>query len=221
LFGSHYDSKHVDGIRYVGANDSGSSSVALLQMMGAIQKSNPPPDVRCGFAFVWFDGEESTLPDWHDGETKFPAKIIDNTWGSRHAASLVGRAGLLRQDAGALLPVKLDALVLLDMVGSPKLRLTHELLSTPGLVELQKLAISELGLPPETWSGVALPVEDDHKSFLDIGVPALNIIDFNDVSVWHQNGDVPSGVNPKSIEKAIRIAMFVGLASAVAPQANH
>jgi hypothetical protein len=219
MFGSHYDTKHVEGIRYTGANDSGSSSVALLQMLRHLADATPPAGLQCGFVFVWFDGEESTLPEWDGGETNFPVRIVDHTWGSRHAAGKVGPAAMMGEESGAKAAVKLSAMVLLDMVGSPDLRLTDDLLSNSAMRELKKVAVQGLGLPAGTLSGYSVPVEDDHKPFLDIGVPALNIIDFNDVSVWHREGDEPARVNPKSIEKSIKIALFVAHTVAIDPQA--
>ena len=206
LLASHYDSKFVDGMSYVGANDSGSSSVALLQLLQHVQNRHLPKNLECRIGFVWFDGEEATLPGWSDGETIFPVKIIDHTWGSRHAA-------------GQLMSQKISGLILLDMIGSPDLRLTRDSRSTPALVKLQEAAIDALGYPPTLLSEYSVPVEDDHIPFLARGIPALNIIDFNDLSVWHRPGDEVLRINPNSIEKASRIAIMIALTVARDPQA--
>lgn len=208
LIASHYDTKHIEGISYTGANDSGSSSVALLQILRHLRSARLPARMECAIGFVWFDGEESTLPGWTDGETVFPQKIVDNTWGSRHAASQP-------------FPRKLAALVLLDMIGSPELRLTRDARSTPAMVAMLEEAIVALGYPVSMLTRESLPVEDDHIPFVTKGIPALNIIDFNDLSVWHRPGDEPVRVNPKSVEKASRIGLLVALAAATDPQAIH
>ncbi len=206
LMASHYDTKNIEGIAYTGANDGGSSSVALLQILRHVQSSPVPGDMKCAIGFVWFDGEESTLPGWSDGETTFPKKIVDNTWGSRHAAS-------------QSLSRNLAALVLLDMIGSPELRITRDAHSTPAMMKLMESAVDALGYPASILTTDFLPVEDDHIPFLARGVPALNIIDFNDLSVWHAPGDESFRVNPKSVEKASRIGLLVALAAALDPQA--
>lgn len=205
LLASHYDSKAVDGISYVGANDSGSSSVALLQLLQHVQNRPLPKQLECSIGFVWFDGEEATLPGWSDGETVFPVKIKDHTYGSRHAAS-------------QSMPKKLAALILLDMIGSPDLRLTRDSRSTPALLKLMEAAIAALGYPPSLLSEFSVPVEDDHIPFLERGIPALNIIDFNDLSVWHRTGDDSLRINPNSIEKASRIGIMIALTAALDPQ---
>ena len=206
LIASHYDTKNVEGITYAGANDSGSSSGALLQILRHLRSVPFPPEMRCAIGFVWFDGEESTLPGWSDGETSFPKKIVDNTWGSRHAAS----QSFSRDLAG---------LVLLDMIGSPELRITRDAHSTPSMMKLMESAVDALGYPSSLLTPDFLPVEDDHVPFLVKGIPALNIIDFNDLSVWHAPGDEPLRVNPKSVEKASRIGVLVSLMAAMDPQA--
>ena len=206
LLASHYDTKVVEGISYVGANDSGSSSVALLQLLQHVQNAPLPKGLECRIGFVWFDGEEATLPDWSDGETRFPTKIIDHTWGSRYAA-------------GESTPQKISGMILLDMIGSRELRLTRDSNSTPALLKLLEVAIETLGYPASTLSEFPVPVEDDHIAFLARGIPSLNIIDFNDLSVWHRSGDETIGINSKSIEKASRIAILIALTVARDPQA--
>ena len=81
------------------------------------------------------------------------------------------------------------------------------------------LAVAALGHPPSLLSEFSVPVEDDHIAFLERGIPALNIIDFNDLSVWHRAGDETLRINPNSIEKASRIAIMIALTVARDPQA--
>ncbi len=40
---------------------------------------------------------------------------------------------------------------------------------------------------------------DDHTPFLEAGIPAVNIIDF-DYPYWHTAADTPDKVSPKSLE---------------------
>jgi len=164
--------------------------------------------LECRIGFVWFDGEEATLPGWSDGETVFPVKIKDHTYGSRHAAAQP-------------MPQKIAGLILLDMIGSPDLRLTRDSRSTPALLKLLEAAVVALGYPPSLLSEFSVPVEDDHVAYIERGIPALNIIDFNDLSVWHRPGDETHRVNPNSIEKASRLGVMTALTLARDPQAIH
>jgi glutaminyl-peptide cyclotransferase len=189
--------------RFEGGADAGKKCLVLI---ASHYDTKNIAGVAYAIGFVWFDGEESTLPGWNDGETSFPKKIVDNTWGSRHAAAQP-------------FPRKLAAVVLLDMIGSPELRITRDAHSTPAMMRLLEAAVASLGYPESLLSPEYLPVEDDHIPFLKRGIPALNIIDFSDLSVWHTPGDDPFRVNPKSAEKAARIGLLVALAAAMDPQA--
>ena len=62
----------------MGANDSGSSSAALFQIVRAIKTIAPDSNERCDITLIWFDGEEPVLPDWTDGKqnTLSQSKII-------------------------------------------------------------------------------------------------------------------------------------------------
>lgn len=212
LLGSHYDTKIVPGVVYRGANDSGSSSVALLEMAYFLRRESARNQnnrgSRCRIGLVWFDGEESVLPGWNDGESSFPVRIVDNTYGSRYSVKhgLAGRA---------------NAFVLLDMIGSPKLRLTRDSHSTPRLISLLEAAIQQLGMPASLLSSESVPVADDHLPFIAAGIPALNLIDMHDLSVWHQNGDDPGWVDLKKAEKVSRLALFIAMFAAGYPQEIH
>ncbi len=222
--GSHYDTKEIEGLRYVGANDSGSSSIALLQLAAQVEAALAASTdlvAACDLAFVWFDGEEALLPNWSDGETRHPAKLQDNTYGSRHAAGLLTEckfdgapAKCLPADLGGK---PLVALVLLDMIGSPNLRLSLDSHSTASLTALAAEAAAALGAP-EAYDKVAKAVEDDHIPFINAGVAAVDLIDFNNLDYWHRPGDEIANISFESIELASRIGLYVALAVASEPK---
>ena len=56
VLGSHYDTKILPN--FVGANDGGSSTALLMQVMKDIAKSDKW-NHHCGMRFVFFDGEEA------------------------------------------------------------------------------------------------------------------------------------------------------------------
>jgi hypothetical protein len=201
LLASHYDSKRIEGQRSLGANDSGSSSAGLLEVMRQLVITGAQKQLRCHVLAVWFDGEEAYLPEWTDGETRHPAAQVDNLYGSRHLATQLSPCA----GEGQCLPkkfdgTKLEAMILLDMIGSPKLKLTPDSNSDSRLLKLaQKLDQSLYdGRLFHAWSK---PIVDDHIPFKERGVPVLNLIDFEDLSTWHTPADTLESVSLKSIEK--------------------
>ena len=101
LLASHFDTKPINEFRFVGANDGGSSTGALLEL-ARVLKVRPKP--RFTLEFVFFDGEEAY------GEWREP----NHTYGSRQYVTAARAAGTL----GAI-----RALVLLDMIGDRSLNL--------------------------------------------------------------------------------------------------
>ena len=218
---SHYDTKFVAGIDYLGANDSGSSSALLLQILAYLKSQMGKIDVTCDVIGIWFDGEEATLAGWTDGERIHPAKIQDNTYGSRFAAgrttacAFEGRkARCLPADLGGR---PLVALVLLDMVGSPGLLLTREGHSSDSLLDLAVQGADAMGYG-QLFSERVSSVEDDHLPYLRTGIAALDLIDFNHLDVWHKAGDEASAIAPESLKIAGHVALYVALSTARTPK---
>ena len=69
---SHYDTKRFQQFRFVGANDGGSSTGALLELARALAADPPPLPVVLAF----LDGEEA-CHEWSE---------TDSLYGSRHLA---------------------------------------------------------------------------------------------------------------------------------------
>jgi hypothetical protein len=204
LFGSHYDSKEIPGIAYHGANDSGSSSALLLQMIKHL--SSVASFSGCDILFIWFDGEEAILSEWNTGETIHPAKIQDNTYGSRHFVNELEKCGSAHcyQDR----PIK--ALILLDMIGMPGLMISLDSNSAPALQQTMIQAASNLGFSNHIATQ-SKGIEDDHIPFMKAGIPSLNMIDFENLDVWHRSGDEPDIISPESIEIAGKIAILTAI----------
>ena len=215
---SHFDSKKISNGDYVGANDSGSSTALLLQIMAYLQRSQESTKLPCSFVALFFDGEEAVLPNWFDGQYQHPARIIDHTYGSRYSASRLDRCSSKSQTQ-LCMPLdplwgttkgtgpQLEGLVLLDMVGTPDLKLTRESESTPALMQDALRGATLLG-QPSLFDSVPNKVEDDHTAFLERGVNALDIIDFTHLQHWHQPSDTAATVSLDSLELAGRVAIF-------------
>jgi hypothetical protein len=220
---SHYDTKIIEGVDYVGANDSGSSTVALIQQIIAIKSlvsTTTALTLKCEIVGIFFDGEEAVLPNWSDGY-QLPTPMQDNTYGSRYGASRLQdctyedkKAKCLPEDLGGL---PLLGLILMDMIGSPNLNITRDLHSAPALIRLAKEAATKLGFP-DAYGLSSQAIEDDHISYRSVAIPVIDLIDFNTLTYWHQAGDDATRVSTQSIEKAAKIALWSALAVAHDPQ---
>jgi len=69
---SHYDTKYYETMRFVGANDGGSSTGLLLELARVLA----PRKGEFDYWFLFLDGEEAFI-DW---------STFDSTYGSRHLA---------------------------------------------------------------------------------------------------------------------------------------
>lgn len=178
----HYDTKLLPGIRFVGANDGGSSTGFLLELARVVAGKTRRDDVY----LVWFDGEEA-IGEW---------SATDGVHGSRHLAARWEREGVLR---------RLKALINVDMIGDRDLGILREQQSSPHLLSLVWKVAAGLGYSRyflDTWGAV----EDDHMPFVKKGVPALNLIDF-DFPWWHTDGDTLDKVSPLSLEIVGRVVV--------------
>ena len=175
LIGGHYDTKRLPGESFVGANDAGSSTGFLLEVARALTQAPPPMPVE----LVFFDGEESVRRDWVDP---------DNRYGSRHYVTEARNAGALGQ---------IGALILVDMIGDADLTIKRELQSTRWLTEVIWAAAARLGR--KQFVDEATAVEDDHIPFLEAGVPAVDLIDF-DYPAWHTAGDTMDKLDARSFQ---------------------
>ncbi len=194
ILASHYDTKEVEGVAYVGANDSGSSSAALFQIVAYL---NQLETMRCGFEAIWFDGEEATLQDWHTGEIDYPEKIQDHTYGSRFYVSQI------EKDHS-----KIERMILLDMIGSPNLTLANDKNSDEEMKKVLKNGIEILNLKIN-FSENLMDIQDDHIPFMDKKILSLNIIDFTHLENWHKHGDEIKNLDLDSIESASKLAVFI------------
>lgn len=188
IVASHYDTKPVKEFRFVGANDGGSSTGALIEIARALKASGREPEFTYWFAF--FDGEEAFCKEWNDCSK--PGQP-DNTYGSRRYV-----ARLREQNE---LP-RVRALVLLDMIGYKNLSLPREGYSTRWLTDIVWETARSLG------HGQYFPqreefAEDDHFAFLRAGVPSVNLIqlsDYIDAGYWHTEQDTLDKISQQSLQ---------------------
>jgi len=172
LIGGHYDTKWFPDIRFVGANDGGSSTALLLQLARELSKT--PHELTYWITF--FDGEEARLA-WTSA---------DSLYGSRHLAAELTRTQRLPR-----------AMILVDMIGDRDLNIRKEALSTTWLTEIVWETARRLGYGRH-FLAEGMPVEDDHAPFLRAGVPAVLLIDF-DYPPWHTAQDTLDKVSARSL----------------------
>ena len=184
---THIDTKRIPGIRFVGANDSGSSTAAVLELARVISGA----DTRHTYRFAFFDGEEAI------------GRNITNTdglYGSRaHARELEQR-----RESG-----QVRAFILLDMIGDRNLGLVEDQYSDGELRSLLADCCRQLGDTAMLGGGPSTIV-DDHVPFRELGIPVLDIIDFDygySNSYWHTDKDVPENVSLDSIARVTRAVL--------------
>jgi Zn-dependent M28 family amino/carboxypeptidase len=173
VFSGHYDTKTIPG--FVGANDGGSSTGFLLEMAEALAGTPRKDDVYV----VFFDGEEA-YGEWSD---------TNSLYGSRHLAA--------KWESEGMLP-KIKALINVDMIGDKDLNLCWSSGSTMTLETLVWDTAAKLGYAknfPQS-GGVT---GDDHVPFIERGVTAIDLIDFDD-DYWHTTRDTMDKLSPSSFQ---------------------
>jgi len=93
--------------------------------------------------------------------------------------------------------------IVVDMVGDKKQELYYEGNSDPALRERLWAIAAELGYE-EFVPEVGYSLVDDHLPFLNAGIPAVDIIDFN-YPYWHTVEDTCDKVSPESLERVGRV----------------
>ncbi len=183
ILGSHFDT--MPGIEnFQGANDSGSSTGILLELARMIAHTQKIPDL--GILFVFFDGEEG-IAGYKPG---------DGLHGSRHLAQKLVQSGEAK---------KIEAMVLLDMVGDQNLHITIPRNSSPALVKEVLHAAHATGNRNYFSLARDLAITDDHVPFLEVGIPAIDLIDFRFGSepekndYWHTAADNLTHIDTNSL----------------------
>lgn len=187
VIGAHYDSRLVadqdsnsefSQLPVPGAND-GASGVAVLMEMSRVL-----PDELAKANQVWlvlFDSEDQgNLSGW------------DWIYGSR---------AFVDQLKG-----KPAAMVLVDMIGDADLNIYQELNSDPELSRQIWASAASLGYQQQFIQQTKFRMLDDHIPFLQKGIPAVDLIDF-DYPYWHTSQDTADKVTAGSLEIVGRTLM--------------
>ena len=175
LLCSHYDTKLFDTIRFVGANDGGSSTGLLLELARVLGQ-HPGEARKVELAF--FDGEEA-YENFSD---------TDGLYGSRYFARQLQGEGAKRFRGG----------ILFDMVGDRSLGITLPP-NSPSTVAHDVFAAAEALKLRKYFSYLDRDLIDDHAPLNAIGVPTIDIIDF-DYPWWHTADDTMDKISAQSLQ---------------------
>lgn len=177
-----------------GANDAGSGVAVLLEVAELMRRRAPARAVD----LVFYDGEDQGRPD----------RPQDYCLGSKEYARVIA-AG-----PAAARPV---AVFNFDMIGDRDLAIYPEVQSVRranNLVGIVLEAARSTG-GAHFHDQPRYDLIDDHIPLLDIGVPAVDLIDF-DFPAWHTRRDLPDQVSPASLAEVSRVAGWIVYRSALA-----
>jgi hypothetical protein len=184
IVGAHYDSrKYADQdpdpakrtLPMPAANDGASGVALLLELARSLDKTRLSNEVWLTF----FDAEDNGgIDGW------------DYLAGSRYMAQQ--------------LDVNPAFMVLADMIGDQDQQIYEERTSSQQLVDriwaiAKQLNYDEYFRPEYKWS-----MEDDHTPFIEKGIPAADVIDF-DYPYWHTTQDTADKVSAAALEHVGRV----------------
>jgi len=177
IFGAHYDSRMfadndpdpANHTQPVPGANDSASGVAVL-----LELARSLPEDSAPIWLVFFDAEDNGNIegwDWILGSREF----VNNN-------SLQPRA-----------------VVIVDMIGDADLNIYKEHNSNPELTDEIWAVAKSLGYESKFIPEYKHSMIDDHTPFLQAGMPALDIIDF-DYPYWHTTQDTPDKVSAESLE---------------------
>jgi len=177
ILGAHYDTRRyadrdpiaTNQLQPVpGANDGASGVAVLLGLAAAL-----PQDLPVNVWLVFFDAEDQgDINEWQwiVGSTHFVEQLTD-------------------------LP---DQALIVDMIGDSDLNIYLEGNSNPALSNKLWTIANNLGYANYFIPEPKYSMLDDHTPFLQAGIDAVDIIDF-DYPYWHTTNDTTDKVSPESL----------------------
>ena len=190
ILGSHYDTKRMDTVRFVGANDGGSSTGALLELARVLAKA---PALASRVELVFFDGEEAVV-QFGPAETG-----PDGLVGSRHYAQV------LRETKRA---AQFRFGIVWDMIGDADLTVTLPRDTPAALASGLFAGADALGVR-RNFGYSAGDIMDDHTPLHVIArIPAMDIIDF-DYPPWHTSADTMDKLSAASLQTIGRVTLWL------------
>lgn len=193
IIASHYDTKLYKDVRFVGANDGGSSTAVVMELARVIAANASATKPPFTYRFVFFDGEEAFCGEWSECVNAEPGSKTtspDNTYGSRRYVAQLTASGEL---------ARVRSMLLLDLVGYRSLRFERESNSTQWLTNAIWETARELGYG-NVFVSTQDSITDDHTPFLRAGVNAVDIIQLGSYPHWHTPEDTLDKIAPASLK---------------------
>ena len=195
VIGAHYDTRiYADMDKtspkapVMGANDGASGVAVLLELARSLDTSKLKNEVWLAF----FDAEDNgglTSCDLISSPT-----CDKETWDFAAGADYV---------AGHL-PSKPEAVVVVDMIGDADQNIYYEHNSDAELQKQLWAIAARLGYTRQFIAEYKWSMDDDHTPFLQRGMRAIDIIDF-DYPYWHTTQDTADKVSADSLERVGRV----------------
>jgi Zn-dependent M28 family amino/carboxypeptidase len=191
MLAGHYDTLRRADIRFVGANDGGSSAAMLLELARFFCRRKNQLNIW----LVFFDGEEA-LVNWSN---------TDSLYGSRHLASKLAADGEI---------ARIQAMILVDMVADKHLSIYKDTNSTAWLTDLVFKTAAKLGYGKEFLDEKSA-YGDDHAPFVDDGVAAVDLLgnvgpparSSSFGAYWHTAEDTVDKCSPTSLTVVGRVVV--------------
>jgi len=177
IFGAHYDSRMfadndadaANHLQPVPGANDGASGVAVL-----LELARSLPEDSAPIWLVFFDAEDNGNIEGWDWTLGSPEFVRNNF-------------------------VQPSAVIVVDMIGDADLNIYKERNSNPDLTDEIWEAARSLGYESKFIMEYKHSMQDDHQPFLQAGIPAVLIIDF-DYPYWHTIQDTPDKVSAESLE---------------------
>jgi glutaminyl-peptide cyclotransferase len=183
VISGHLDSKRMEAIEFVGANDGGSSTGVILELARVLSTD---PASAAKVEFVLFDGEEALLQN---------ITPTDGLYGSKHYA----REMTKRHNWPALG-------IVLDLVGDDG----HDFYYNPEAPQHFATAVENAARESGLMKLRRAPgqILDDHVPLQEAGLPCLHLIgDFMNMPYWHQPGDTMEVIDADALKKVGRTTL--------------
>ncbi len=177
ILGAHYDTRFfadndpdlTKRTEPVPGANDGASGVAVL-----LELARTLPDDTVPIWLVFFDAEDN-------------GRIAGWDW-------ILGSRAFVEE-----IPVRPEAVVIVDMIGDADLNIYLEKNSDAAIrTEIWSTA-EKLGYGDKFINEEKYSMLDDHTPFLEAGLPAVDIIDF-DYEYWHTTQDTPDKVSAESLQ---------------------
>jgi len=177
ILGAHYDSRMfadndpdpANHTQPVPGANDGASGVAVL-----LELARTLPEDSVSTWLVFFDAEDN-------------GRIEGWDW-------ILGSREFVKHNV-----IQPRAVVIVDMIGDADLNIYKERNSNPDLTDEIWGVANSLGYGQQFIAEYKFSMTDDHTPFLEAGIPAVDIIDF-DYPYWHTLADTPDKVSAESLE---------------------